>query len=500
MVEAKANIASLRSKVDAEIRRVTSGVGVSSNITRQRVADVRASLEAQRAKVLRLKAVRDEGSVLLRDVESAQRAFEQVMQRFNQSSLESQNTQSNINLLTAATPPLEPSSPKIILNTALAIFLGLLLAVGVALLLELMDRRVRSVEDVAGALGRGRDRRAAQAGRAPFHRRQSAFTGPTTHGGALGGAHQRGLTMAKFRDSTVHEFQPGTTSAADSAPKGAVLDRSIGDIIAETRHLSAEQVEQILAHQRERGIRFGEAAIQLGFASTDDVLFALAQQFHYPYAPEEQRKLSPELVALNQPFSAQAESFRAIRSQLMMRLFNDQHESRRALAVVSPNSGDGKTFFAANLAVALAQLGGRTLIVDADLRGPRQHEVFKLTNNSGLSGILSGRVESQVVQQVPGVSSLFVLPVGITPPNPLELVERPAFGLLVRELVSKFDHVVVDTPAAEYGSDSAVIAARCGAALVLARKDASRVGALEDLMADLSQGSSKIAGVIVNEF
>jgi chain length determinant protein tyrosine kinase EpsG len=279
-----------------------------------------------------------------------------------------------------------------------------------------------------------------------------------------------------------------------------VVDRSIGDIIAETRNLSAEQVEQILAHQRERGIRFGEAAIQLGFASTDDVLFALAQQFHYPYAAEEQRKLSPELVALNQPFSPQAESFRAIRSQLMMRVFNEQQEPRRALAVVSPNSGDGKTFFAANLAVTLAQLGGRTLLVDGDLRGPRQHEVFNLSNNSGLSGILSGRVESQVVQQVPGVSSLFLLPVGITPPNPLELVERPAFGLLMRELISKFDHVVVDTPAAEYGADATVIAARCGASLVMARKNASRIGALEEMTAVLSQSSSKLAGVIVNEY
>ncbi len=305
--------------------------------------------------------------------------------------------------------------------------------------------------------------------------------------------------MAKFRDSTVHEFQPGS-AAAESSAKGAVVDRSIGDIIAETRHLSAEQVEQILAHQRARGIRFGEAAIQLGFASTDDVLFALAQQFHYPYAPEEQRKASPELVALNQPFSVQAESFRAIRSQLMMRVFNEQQEPRRALAVISPNSGDGKTFFAANLAVALAQLGGRTLLVDADMRGPRQHAVFNLTNNSGLSGILSGRVESQVVQQVPGVASLFLLPVGITPPNPLELVERPAFGLLIRELVSKFDHVVVDSPASEYGADATVIAARCGAALVMARKDATRVGKLQDLVASLADSTTQLAGVVMNEY
>ncbi len=308
--------------------------------------------------------------------------------------------------------------------------------------------------------------------------------------------------MAKFRDSEVQDvLQDPPPAIGDAAGGTAVLDRPIGDIIAETRNLSAEQVEQILALQRERGIRFGEAAIQLGYASADDVLFALAQQFHYPYAPEEQRKASPELVALNEPFSVQAEAFRAIRSQLMVRVFNDQTQTpRRALAVISPDTLDGKTFFAANLAVTLAQLGGRTLLIDADLRGPRQHEVFKLGNKAGLSGILSGRVENQVVQQAPGVPSLFVLPVGVTPPNPLELVERPAFGLLIRELVSKFDYVVVDTPAAAYGSDSAVIAARCGAALLVARKDKGRIAALQAMAGNLAETPVLVAGVVFNEF
>jgi protein-tyrosine kinase len=305
--------------------------------------------------------------------------------------------------------------------------------------------------------------------------------------------------MAKFRDSTLHEAGVAQATPLEG-DANAVHDRSIGAIISDTRNLSVEQVEQILVHQRDKGIRFGEAAIALGFASTDDVLFALAQQFHYPYAPEERRKISPELVTLNQPFSLQAESFRAIRSQMMMRVFQESENARPALAVVSPDTGDGKTFFAANLAVALAQLGGRTLLVDADMRGPRQHEVFNLSNNAGLSGILSGRAESQVVQQVPGVPSLFVLPVGITPPNPVELVERPAFGLLIRELASKFDHVIVDTPALIYGSDATVIAARCGSAIVIARRNESRVGALQDLVAMLSGTPAKLAGVIMNDY
>jgi protein-tyrosine kinase len=300
--------------------------------------------------------------------------------------------------------------------------------------------------------------------------------------------------MAQFQDS-----RGGASVHAAEGTDTAVADRSIGSILTDLRNLSADQVEKIVRCQRDRGLRFGEAAVALGFVSTDDVLFALSQQFHYPYAPEERRKANPELIALNQPFGVRAESFRAIRSQIMMRLFNEG-QPRRAIAVVSPDSGDGKTYLAANLSVTLAQLGGRTLLIDADLRHPRQHEVFGVDNHAGLSGILSGRAEAKVIQQVSGVPSLFVLPTGITPPNPLELVERPAFGLLLRELLSKFEHVVVDSPAACYGSDSAVIAARSGAALVVARKDHGRVAALQDLVANLAETPTTLAGVIFNEF
>jgi len=302
--------------------------------------------------------------------------------------------------------------------------------------------------------------------------------------------------MATFRDSALKDAGEESVSATQSSD---AQGRSIGAIISETRNLSAEQVERILAHQRSHGVRFGEAAVALGYASTDDVLFALAQQFHYPYAAEEQRKASPELVTLNQPFSVQAEAFRATRSQIIMRVWSEP-DARRALAVISPEPGDGKTFFAANLAVALAQLGGRTLLVDADMRGPRQHEVFNIENNAGLSGILSGRAESNVIQQISGVPSLFVMPVGPKPPNPVELVERPAFGLLLRELCSKFDHVVVDTPAGTYGADASVIAARCGAALLVARRDSSRVSLLQELVLSLSSGPVRLAGVVMNEY
>lgn len=276
-------------------------------------------------------------------------------------------------------------------------------------------------------------------------------------------------------------------------------ERSIGDIIRQIKNLSDEQVDTIIAYQQQHGVRFGEAAVALGLATDSDVVFALSQQFHYPFTPDERRGTNPELVVSAQPFSRQAEAFRAIRSQLMMRVFGAA-DGKRALAVLSPDRGDGKTFFVANLGIALAQLGGRTLVVDADLRGPRLHQLFGIPNGSGLSGILSGRQDDNVIYQAPDIPSLYVMPVGVTPPNPLELLERPAFRLLMGELLRKFDHVVVDTPACSQGSDAAVVASKCGAALLLARKNKTRVNRMNELVEMVGATTAKLAGVIVNEF
>jgi len=153
VIEAKANIAEMRTRLEAETRRVTGGVTVSNSINRQRETQLRKELESQRNKVLRMKATRDEGQVLVREVENAQRAYDAVMARLTQTSLESQTTQSYVNMLSTAAAPVEASSPKIFLNAILSVFVGTLLAVGVIMLLELMDRRVRAPEDLVANLG-----------------------------------------------------------------------------------------------------------------------------------------------------------------------------------------------------------------------------------------------------------------------------------------------------------------------------------------------------------
>lgn len=298
-------------------------------------------------------------------------------------------------------------------------------------------------------------------------------------------------------------FQPSSVDPSESNfpnTEQVPRERSIGEIISQANNLSAEQIQEILAYQKANGVRFGEAAVALGLANSDDVLWALAQQFHYPYATEGTSQLPAELVIATKPFSEQAEAFRTMRSHMIMRLYSD-NGPRSALAVVSPNSGDGKTYFAANLAAAFSQLSGRTLLIDADLRNPRLHEIFSLQSKTvGLSSILSGRAAGNVICPVKELPSLYVMPAGPKPPNPLELLERPAFGMLIRELLTKFDQVIVDTPAASLGSDSAVIAARCGAAVAIARQHKSRMYALQDLINTISMGPIKLVGSVLNEF
>jgi receptor protein-tyrosine kinase len=284
-----------------------------------------------------------------------------------------------------------------------------------------------------------------------------------------------------------------------SSSGGELVDRSIGDLIRELRQLDARQVEQVLQHQREHGVRFGEAAIALKLASRDDVQWALSQQFHYPYAVEGGLSgLSNELVAATDPFSKEAEVFRDVRSQLLMGVLAPD-QPRRAVAVVSPDTGDGKTYFAANLAVTFSQLGESTLLIDADMRTPRQHLLFGIQPGVGLSNLLAGRATIDAAASVAALPNLHLLTVGTLPPNPLELMQRSIFSFAMQQLMNRYDHVIVDTPAAVHGADARVLAARCGIALVVGRRNRTRMDALHALVGQIARTNTKIAGVMLNE-
>ena len=146
---AKAELDKLKSQLQEATQKATSTIGGTAHINQQRESELRAALAAQKARVLELNLTRDELSVLQRDVENAQHALDSASQRLTQTTLEGSANQADIAVLTPATAPIRADSPRVLFNMILSIFLGGILGVGVGLLAELMDRRVRSREDLS---------------------------------------------------------------------------------------------------------------------------------------------------------------------------------------------------------------------------------------------------------------------------------------------------------------------------------------------------------------
>jgi chain length determinant protein tyrosine kinase EpsG len=276
---------------------------------------------------------------------------------------------------------------------------------------------------------------------------------------------------------------------------GAMRQRPIGSCLRAIGKLRDEDFARIAACQQERGLRFGEAAVALRLVDEQDVIDALAAQFDYPTRAE---ALDAELAVAADPFGVQAEAFRELRSRLLLEVFPES--APFTLAVLSPRAGDGKTYLAANLALAFSQLGARTLLIDADLHTPRLDRLLGVPSGAGLSHVLAGLAEpGEALHNATRLSDLWLMPAGARPPNPLELLQRPAFEPLLAAMKARFDRIVVDTPAASRGSDCRVVAARCTASIVVARRHETRLDALQDLVGALGRSTTRIAGVVMNE-
>lgn len=152
-IAAKSEVDSLRANLNQQIGLASTGVASNARIQQQREAEVRAALNAQKTKVLGLNSARDELSVLANEMENAKRAYETASQRLTQTSLEGKSMQSDVAVLTAATAPRSPASPRLLLNLLVALVVGLILGIGAAIAMELLDHRVRSGDDLTQLFG-----------------------------------------------------------------------------------------------------------------------------------------------------------------------------------------------------------------------------------------------------------------------------------------------------------------------------------------------------------
>ena len=282
-----------------------------------------------------------------------------------------------------------------------------------------------------------------------------------------------------------------------SAGNVPAADKFIGQLLLDAGKINRQDITQILTTQRQQALRFGDAARFLGLVSEADVQHALSRQFQYTYSRSGESDLSAELFTMYQPFSVQAEALRALRTQLLLRWFQD---SNKTLAVVSARGGDGCSTIAANLAVVFAQLGERTLLIDANLRRPRLHALFGVTPEAGLSSVLAerGSFQAALIPVAP-LANLSIMCAGPTPPNPQELLSRANFSIIMEEAAATNDTVIVDAPGVLEFGDAQIIAARAGGCLIVTRRHRTRIADVEQAKATLRPTGAALLGTVIND-
>lgn len=292
-------------------------------------------------------------------------------------------------------------------------------------------------------------------------------------------------------------------------------------ILINNCQLSSDGVEQITTHMQESGRSFSEAALQLGLVSGSDVEDARAwarrpasrgepgvvETAIHKVSGRSRRMLSRighqvqpgrGLVIVHEPYGTHSEKLRALRTELM--LLSDGGNRAVNIAVVSPLPGEGRSQLAAELAVAFAQLGRSTILVDADMRRPRQHQLFDGTDPlRGLAQAIAGRT-SPYVHAVQGFEQLHLVAAGGAAPNPLELLSDSYFRQLVDEWSGGYHFVIIDTPPVSAYADGLAVATVAGRALVVNRAAHTPYDAMQELLRRLATAESQLLGAVLNNF
>jgi receptor protein-tyrosine kinase len=296
-------------------------------------------------------------------------------------------------------------------------------------------------------------------------------------------------------------------------------DEDIADALVVLYKLPEEAVESIQQAKQALGVDLIEAALHTGLVTQREIDTALdwirrqslnegrgiieeaLRRRPDPRAVVvwEGERVDPgrELTLAHDPYSVRSEAIRSLRTELLMR--TSGRRGAGIFALVSPSSGEGRSLLCAELAIAFAQLGSRTLLVDADLRRPRQHTLFGADNTVGLAQALADS-RQQRVYAVNGVQQMRLMTSGELPPNPLELLSGNAFERLVSDWRRAYEFVVIDTPPAAQYSDGLAVATVAGHVVVLSRTNSTSYSAMTELRRKLDTTNAFVVGAVMSSF
>ena len=291
--------------------------------------------------------------------------------------------------------------------------------------------------------------------------------------------------MTDFAHALLQEDQP-------YSPQNLTTAGKMGRLLMESGKIKTTDLENIISFQKKHQLKFGEAAVTLGLVTPEDIRKALAQQFSYPAIPAANSKLDPSLVAAFQPESRTAEALRGLRSELILRYFNNGEHLSLPLVGTEDSLSLART--TANLAIVFAQMGLQTLLIDSNMRDPKLHTLFGIHNCPGLSDIIAGRTgfSTQVIDTFPTLSLLHA---GTLAPNPQELLSGNSYRSYMEKITRAYDVTLICTSPIDQYMDAQLVAAQAGAALLVVKEHQTRIKALEKVCNRLHSVDVRLLGV-----
>jgi capsular exopolysaccharide synthesis family protein len=477
-----------------------------------------ASFQAQREAAQDLGVKAAEYTMLQSELGRAERICEIVDNRIKELNVTEDTGALNISILEVARPAENPSKPQKARIMAMALVLGLMFGGGLALVRDWMDIRLRSADEISSVLG------IPVLGMVPSMAEEQAIvaygqelwlnfrsivvqTYRAIYATIVSAMHSRDeepqkqtiMTRAMTyrtmraeicRNGAGHNAAPFPVSVTEGGRDKRILKKRIDAVYCRQSWLDLKSAisqgyRTICTFLRSVGNEAGAAIA--GSPSANN----------YKTAAEKQGFVSRGQEVHLASKSIVAEAYRTIRTAVF---FGVPKGKAKTILITSPNAGDGKTTLVSNLAIAMAQAGQKTLLLDADLRKPMQHNIFEFENGKGLSSILAGTITLDEAIQAGPVEGLDILSCGPEVPNPSEILNSDAFTEILKgELTKRYDRIIVDSPPVGPVADSQILSAGCDITLLVLRAEKSTRKHSQQACDVLQSVGGHLLGAVVND-
>jgi GumC protein len=394
LADVTSKLRQIQTRLNQEMQRLAAGVQWRYTAAAARENELRQEIEGEKARALALNDASLQDAILAREDDTNRELYKNVLARMNEMAMAAGISASNVSVVDEAQVPDSPSSPKKLLSFGLVGLLAIFCGVSGAFFVERLDDSFKDPNELEYSLG------VPSLGLVPDFRK-------------LGRADHSSIRNlpSRLSNALLEHLTAATT-------------------ISRRREMYTQKYTQVFANMERTDMMPSDASAAVSSGPTSSELLAI------------RRTETDEIAEGISSYAAASEAYRAIRIAILL---SRPEAPPKTILITSGTSKEGKTVTAINIAIAFAEMGSKVLLIDADLRGSRCHEILGIGKRAGLTEVLtgSGRVEDFVIPTT--VDRLSCLPAGLRPPNPGELLGSTKMAHIIRCLRDSYDCIFIDS-------------------------------------------------------